>query len=183
MANEWEQNTRRVAELPSNSEIEREKDPTRKEILAAIQRVLVGHPKIVSPGAYSISDLAKEAGHGRHHLYQDSADLRHRYEYLRDRANEPTQKEVALQRKLDRTEAELVRMEALQTQTKQKAKDWKELAELLARAINTLEEELHQEQVSTSRLARKLRRLEQQLGQTPPIITMHRQSRRERGQS
>lgn len=183
MNNERNPDSRRTAEQPTNSEVEGEDDPTRKEILAAIQRILAGHPRIIAPGAYSISDLAREAGQGRHHLYQDSSDLRHRYEYLRDRANEPTQREVALQRKLDRTEAELVRMEALQTQTRQNAKDWKELAELLARAINTLEEELRQEQVTTSRLARKVRRLEEQLGHSPSPMSMRRQSRLERGQS
>jgi AcrR family transcriptional regulator len=161
---------------PSNFEIERERDSTRREILAAMQRILLGHPKYVPPGATSVSQLAKEAKLGRHHLYQKHPDLRYRYEYLRDRRGQPTERETELQLLLDRTKSEIVEMRGLQSRTRQEANDWKALSELLARAINTLQEGLHQEQVKAGRLARRLGKLEGQEGQSSTVVLLHRRS-------
>lgn len=170
------QHTQAALEPPSNSEIEREKDSTRREILAAMQRILLGHPKYVPPGANSVSHLAQEAKLGRHHLYQKHPDLRYRYEYLRERRGQPTEKETELQLLLDRTKSEIKKIRGLQSRTRQEANDWKALTELLARAINTLQEGLHQEQIKAGRLARRLGKLEDQEGHSSTVVLLHRQS-------
>lgn len=159
---------------PSNAEIEREQDPTRKAILAAIQRLLLGQPKHVPPGAGSLSVLAREAKVGRHHLYQGHMDLRDRYEYLRDRADAPTEKEADLQRLLDRSKSEVVRILRLQAKTKSEADNWKALSELMARAVNVLQEELHEEQIRAGRLAKRLRKLQEEVEQAPSVVLMRR---------
>lgn len=162
------------AGLPSSSEISGEKNPIRKDLLAAMQRILLGNPKLVPPGSMSLSHFAQEANQGRHHLYQAHSDLRDRFEYLRDRADTPTEKEAGLQRSLDGAKAEVAKLRDLQSRTRQEARDWKALTDLLARVINTLQEELHQEQIKSGRLARRLRRLEKQSGQSQTVVLMHR---------
>lgn len=162
------------SEPPSNAEIIGEKNQARAKILSAMQRILLGHPRVVQPGSTSISHLAEEAGIGRHHLYQGSADLRHRFEYLRDRHIQPTEKELNLQASLDQSTSEVGRLRVLQSKTRREAEDWKALTELLARAINTLQEELHQEQIKATRLTRRIRRLEEKYDVPSPVILMHR---------
>lgn len=159
---------------PSKAEIDRESDPRRRKILAAMQQLLLGQPKHVQPGATSISDLANEAQVGRHHLYQQHSDLRSRYEYLRDRSHEPTQKEIDLQDALVRRQAEIANLKDLQSKTRQEASDWKGLAEVLARVVNVQQEELHQEQSKTQRLTRRLRQLQQQEKRESPVILLHK---------
>lgn len=166
-----------AGQAPSNAEIEREKDPVRKDILSAMQRIHLGHPKRVPLGAKSISHLAKEAGIGRHYLYQSHSDLKDRHEYLRDRADQPTEKEAKLQSRADRYRSEIAELRDLQGRTRQEATDWKALTELLARVINTLQEELHQEQIRSERLARRLRKVDEQMGQPSAVVVMHRRSR------
>lgn len=164
---------------PSNAEIQGEKDPIRRDILAAMQRILLGCPRHVPPGSTSVSHLAQEAQIGRHHLYQSHPDLRDRYSYLCDRADRPTEKEAALRAALDRTKTELTRMRELQTRTRQQASDWRALTEVLARAINVLQEELHQEQIKAERLADRLGRIEKQPAPSSPVVLLHRRQRRE----
>jgi chromosome segregation ATPase len=176
MKHEETKGSRASACQPSNSEIEREKDPIRKEILAAMQRILLGHPKYVPPGANSVSNLAKEAKVARHNLYQGHSDLRDRYEYLRDRADQPTEREAEIRRVLETTKAEITKIRDLQSRTRREADDWKALSELLARAINTLQEEIHQQQIRAERLARRLRRVEKQAGQASTVVMMHRRT-------
>ncbi|MFC8408739.1 hypothetical protein [Arthrobacter sp. NPDC057259] len=170
--------TRAEIELPSNMEIGQERDPMRRSILVAMQRILSGHPKHVPLGANSVTHLAKEANVGRHHLYQRHPDLRHRFEYLRDRSDQPTEAETELGTALDRAKSELSRLRDLQSKTRQEAADWKALTELLARAINTLQDELHQEQIKAERLARRLQKLDDQLGSSAQVVLLHRRSTR-----
>lgn len=146
--------------VPSNTEIERESDPTRKKILGAIQRILGGYPKHVPPNAASTAQLATEAGVGRHNLYQAHSDLRERFEYLRDKAHQPTEKEAELSELLGRARSEVTRLRALQSETSKSARNWEALSELLARAINTLQAELRKEQTKARRLAKRIDRLE-----------------------
>ena len=112
-------------ELPGNAEIAREKDPTRRAIIAAIQRILLGQPKHIPPGAISISHLAQEAQVGRHHLYQSHPDLKDRYEYLRDRSRQPTEKELGLRHELDEAKAKITQLRDLQARTHERSQNWK----------------------------------------------------------
>jgi hypothetical protein len=52
-----------------------EKDPVRKKILAATERLLAGTP-LRSTGRLSVSQLAIEAGVARWHLTHQHTDLR-----------------------------------------------------------------------------------------------------------
>lgn len=160
--------------IPSNADIQAEKNLTRRAVLAATQRILLGQPKHVPPGSTSITHLAVEAQIGRHHLYTSLADLRNRFEYLRDRAVEQTPEEHKLQSALDRAKAEIVRLRDLQKRTRQDANDWRALTELLARGITTLQEALHQEQMKSERLVRRFRKLEERSGEAPSNVLMHR---------
>ncbi len=142
-------------QIPSNRELGDEKDPSRRALLAAMQRMLLGHPKHVQVGALSISDLAKEAQVGRHELYQRSPDLRDRFVYLRDRAHSPSAAEVKLERELLELRTEIIGLRQLQARTHERAENWKGLCETLQRGINVLQEELRQEQLTSRRLARR----------------------------
>ncbi|MCH8562447.1 hypothetical protein LTI14_04315 [Nesterenkonia sp. YGD6] len=154
---------------PTNGEIAREKDPVRRAILSAMQRLLLGHPRIVPRNATSFTDLAKEAGLHRYHLYQSHPDLRQRYEFLRGSSQRLSPREVHLTHLLDQAKVELQETKSLQGRTSQLAQDWKGLSEVLGRAINVLQEELQREQITTRRLARRLERLEEGPGYAPPI--------------
>lgn len=161
--------------VPSNTEIDKETDLTRKKILGAIQRILGGYPKHVPPNAVSVAQLATEAGVGRHNLYQAHSDLRERFEYLRDKAQQPTEKEAELCQLLDRAKSEVSRLQALQLASSKSARNWRELSELLARAINTLQEELLKEQTKARRLAKRIKNLESAAA-SPGVILMHRRT-------
>jgi len=145
-----------TATMPTNRKVAAETDPVRRAILGAIQRLLLSQPRHVRPGASSISDLAREAEVARHHLYQTHPDLKARFEYLRDRAQTPTQAEASLTEALEKAKQEITRLEQLQTRTRTEALNWKGLCEVLQRAINVLQEELRQEQLKTERRSRRL---------------------------
>ena len=147
-----------LSALPSDDEIAGEPDAIRKAILAAIQRMLTGQPRHVRVGSDSVSQLAIEAGVGRHHLYQRNPDLRLRFERLRDSSERRTDAEAELQRRLDDALAEVRRLTSLQAQTHERAEQWKGLVDTLHRAINVLQEELRSEQVRSGRLESRLNR-------------------------
>lgn len=142
--------------MPSNKELTAETDPVRRAILGAIQRLLLGQPRHVRPGASSLSDLAREAEVARHHLYQTHPDLKARFEYLRDRAQTPTQVEAALNEALAKAKREITYLDQLQMRTRTESLNWKGLCEILQRAVNVLQEELRQEQLKAERLSRRL---------------------------
>ena len=154
---------------PSNEEIRLEVDPIRRAILAGMQRILLGQPKAVSVGATSFSDLAVEAGIARHHLYQTNPDLRERFEFLRDRSEAPTLAESDLKKKVAALQVEAERLRDVQERWRDDARNWKALAETFQRAINVLQEELRSEQITSSRLAKKLAKLENINGQSPVV--------------
>lgn len=157
------------AAAPSNAEIAGESDPIRRALLAAMQRIVLGHPKLVPPGTTSISHLAQEAGVGRHHLYQTHPDLKDRYEYIRDHAVTFSEQEVKLQAALSRAEADIVHFRELHSRSFAHAEHWKATAETLSRVINVLQEELRQEQLRSNRLGRKL---ETKAAEGSPVIAM-----------
>lgn len=144
------------ASPPSNDEIDAETDAVRRSLLAGIQRMLLGQPQRVPVAALSISNLATEANVARHHLYQGHRDLRERFEFLRERAGEPTAAENELRRALETALADTARLRQLQHRTHEQAEHWKALSQVFQRAINVLQEELRQEQVRSERLARRL---------------------------
>jgi hypothetical protein len=142
---------------PTNREITREKDPVRKAILSAMQRILSGYPKRVLPGATSISDLAAESETGRHHLYQSHPDLRERFEYLRDLADQPTQREADALAKLETAKTEIAQLKELQARTRAEATELQGRFEISLRVIVELQEQSRSESIKADRLERKLR--------------------------
>lgn len=141
---------------PTNGEITREKDPVRKAILSAMQRILSGHPKHVLPGATTISDLAAESETGRHHLYQSHPDLRERFEYLRDRADQPTQRESDALARLETVKTENAQLKELQARTRAEATEWQGRFENSLRLTVVLQEQARSESIKADRLERKL---------------------------
>ena len=137
-----------------------------------MQRMFLGHPKHVPPGADSVSHLAKEAAVGRHHLYQGHSDLRERFEYLRDRSGQATVREVELQLILDRTKVELARTRELQVRTREEVDNLRGATENFARIINVLQAELRQEQLKTDRLHRRLLRYKEDAVESSAVIKM-----------
>lgn len=156
------------AAIPDNAEIENEDDSSRRSILAAMQRILLGQPKWVPVGATSISDLAREAQLGRHVLYR-SLDLKDRFAYLRDAAHQPTASEVQLHEQIAKLKSETTDLRKLQARTHERAESWKALCTTLERAINVLQEELRQEQIKSERLTRRLDNLKAESGSAPVI--------------
>ncbi|MEO8220380.1 MAG: hypothetical protein ABI563_06310 [Specibacter sp.] len=156
------------AAIPNNAEIENEDDSSRRAILAAMQRILLGQPKWVPVGATSISDLAREAQVGRHVLYR-ATDLKDRFTYLRDTAHQPTAPEQQLHEQIVKLKSEATSLRELQSRTHERAENWKALCTTLERAINVLQEELRQEQIKTERLARRLDNLKEKTGSAPVI--------------
>lgn len=156
------------AAIPDNVEIENEDESSRRAILAAMQRILLGQPQRVAVGATSISDLAREAQVGRHVLYR-SPDLKDRFAYLRDKAHQPTAAEVHLHEQIAKLKSEATSLRELQSRTHERAESWKALCTTLERAINVLQEELRQEQIKTERLTRRLNGLKAETGPAPII--------------
>jgi hypothetical protein len=77
-----------------------EKDPVRKKILAAMDRLLAGKP-LRSTGRLSVSQLAVEAGIGRWHLTHQHTDLK---EMFQARAKSAAATAAATARQLSETE-------------------------------------------------------------------------------
>lgn len=150
--------------VPDNAEIAKETSSSRKSVLSAIQRMMLGQPRLVPVGAMTISDLAREAGVGRHTLYR-SPDLKDRFEYLRDKAEEPTSAELRLKAQMEDLKVEVKRLRHLQSSTKDDASKWKSLCLILGRAINVLQEELRQEQDKSGRLLARLEKAKAKKGQ------------------
>jgi AcrR family transcriptional regulator len=162
----------RPAAIPDNAEIENESDSSRRAILAAMQRILLGQPKWVAVGATSISDLAREAQVGRHVLYR-SLDLKDRFAYLRDKAHQPTAPELQLHEQMAKLKSQVTSLRQLQSRTHDRAESWKALCATLERAINVLQEEIRQEQIRSERLARRLNDLNPDPGSgSAPVIPL-----------
>lgn len=164
----------RSAAIPDNAEIENENDSSRRAILAAMQRIILGQPKRVPVGATSISDLAREAQVGRHVLYR-SLDLKDRFAYLCDTVHQPTAPELQLHEQIAKLKSEVTGLRQLQSRTHDRAESWKALCTTLERATNVLQEELRLEQIKSERLARRLNDLkpESESGSAPHCALSH----------
>jgi hypothetical protein len=145
-----------AATVPTNEEIAGELNADRREILHAIQRLILGQPRHVRVGDMSIISLAREAGVGRHHLYQAHSDLKDRYEFLCEHSHKLSVAEIESQTIVTSLRLEIRRLQDLQSRTQEGAEKWKNLAETLARAVNVLQEELRQEQIRSQRLKSRL---------------------------
>lgn len=148
-----------MSDLPTRKEIQSEGDPTRKAILEAIVRVVEERPLRAQPGDMSILALSKEADVKRHWLNGRHKDLRDRFVFLRDRADDLTALEVSLT-------AQLAAMREEVAEAKQRVRDlteerdhWKSAAEVFLRAMNVQEREIDKHQVENTRLSRELDRL------------------------
>lgn len=161
-------------QLPTDHEIASEPDKRRRAILGAMQRILTGRPRHVPPGRDSVSQLAIEAGVGRHHLYQRNPDLRVRFERLRETGGQRTSREVELQRRLDDAVSEVRRLTILQSQTHHRTEQWKGLVDTLQRAINVLQEELRTEEIRSQRLEKRLGKVQEQGGLPAPVLLRSR---------
>ena len=155
--------------IPSNDEIEQESDAIRKAILSGMQRILLGQPRTVAPGADTFSHLAVEAQVKRHHLYQRHPDLKDRFEFLRDQSARRTDLETELEKRVEGLKIKVKRLTELQTTTRTEARHWRSVSETFARAINVLQEELRREQVTTARLAKKLKSSTELSTQSPVV--------------
>ena len=142
--------------LPTNAEIKAEPDPTRRAVMSAIQRLMLGHPKVVAPGDLSISSLAREAGVSRNELYRKCLDLRDRFEFVRDRSTTRSVVEEELAAKLEKSRTQRELLQRRYELMRAESANWKGLVELLERAINVLQQELRREQIQNERLSRRL---------------------------
>lgn len=131
------------AQIPDNEEIENDDNSSRRSILAAMQRILLGQPKWAPIGATSISDLAREAQIGRHELYR-SLNIKDRFAFIRNTAHQPTASEVQHHAQIAKLKSEATDLRQFQPRTHQRTESWKALCTTLERVINVLQEELRQ---------------------------------------
>lgn len=156
-----------TAQVPTIKEIRAEKDPIRQAVLAAMKRLLAGHPRHVEPDRqptlmsladeYGV-DLRGESARGgklRHHLYEEHSDLKDRFVYLTRQRIHPSVKEAELQLKLDQVKAEMADLRDLQTATRKDRDRWKTVAQ---QAIQILHDHHEAKRDQALREERQLRR-------------------------
>lgn len=146
-------------DLPSQKEIQTEADPIRRAILAAIVRVLEQRPLRARPGDASVLAVSQEADVKRHWLNGRHRDLRDRFVFLRDRADELTSLEVSLTAQLELANSELERLKSRVRDLTEDRDNWRATGEIFLRAMNVQEREIDKRQVENARLTRDLERL------------------------
>lgn len=102
------------------------------EILAAMVRVLSGHPTIATPGDLTITGVAAEAQVKRHLLTHKHTELKDLFYRLRDTRNNPVLAQI------EKSTAKHAELNAKLTQARQDAQKWKATAHTFARAIHVL---------------------------------------------
>lgn len=111
-------------------------DPTGDDsvtnILAAMVRVLAGHPTIATPGDLTITAVVAEAQVKRHLLTHKHTALKDLFYQLRDTGNNP------LIARAEKATAEHAELKNKLAQARQEARDWKATAQTFARAIHVL---------------------------------------------
>lgn len=146
-----------TTKTPTLDEIREEKDPIRKEILAAMRPISEGTPLRVPVGAYSVVSLAEEAQVKRHWLNQRHKDLRDRWAFIKDNYLEPhvepeeNERIAELQSKVHDLEQRLSRVQ-------EERDNWKASAQLFIRALNVQEVELGKRDTVIARLNKRLER-------------------------
>ena len=161
-----------MSDLPSRMEIQSEDDPIRKEILEAIVRVLEERPLRAQPGDMSILALSQEADVKRHWLNGRHMDLRERFVFLRDRADDLTALEASLSAQLEVIQGELTLAKERVRDLTEERDNWKSAAEVFLRAMNVQERDLDRLQTEVDRLSRRLQKATE--GQDELAVQRHR---------
>lgn len=145
-----------VAQVPTASEIQREPNQNRKDIMGAIQRIVAGQPRHIEPGDHRIVSLAKEAGVDRQRLYKEHSDLRDRFVFLVEHADQPTAQESELLDQIAALRSRLAEQERIKSDSNESRDKWKAMATALSHAVATLQAELRAERERSARLSRRL---------------------------
>lgn len=102
------------------------------DILAAMVRVLSGHPTVATPGDLTITAVVAEAQIKRHLLTHKHTELKDLFYQLRDTCNNPL---IARAEKVTAEHAELKNKLA---EARDETRGWKATAQTFARAIHVL---------------------------------------------
>ncbi|MGW9181584.1 hypothetical protein [Agromyces sp. NPDC055658] len=105
---------------------------TVTEILAAMVRVLSGHPTLATPGDLTITAVVTEARVKRHLLTHKHTDLKELFYQLRDTCNNPI---VA---RAEKATAQHEDLKKKLSDAREDAQNWKTTAHTFARAIHVL---------------------------------------------
>jgi hypothetical protein len=105
---------------------------TVTDILAAMVRVLSGHPTVATPGDLTITALVAEAQVKRHLLTHKHTALKDLFYQLRDTCNNP------LIARAEKATAEHTELTSKLAQARNESRDWKATAQTFARAIHVL---------------------------------------------
>jgi len=105
---------------------------TVTDILAAMVRVLSGHPTVATPGDLTITAVVAEALVKRHLLTHKHTALKELFYQLRDTCSNPL---IVRAEKVNGEHAELTKKLA---EARNEARDWKTTAQTFARAIHVL---------------------------------------------
>jgi hypothetical protein len=132
--------TESPATAPTQREINAEQDPTRRAVLAAMDRMLRGTPTITRPGLLSKAGLAREAQVDRNRITQGSCrDLGDRFAALVEQRRAPTTAlEVQQQARIDTLLDELRSLTDAHTALVRDRDHWKASTHTLLRAIQVL---------------------------------------------
>lgn len=143
---------------PSDDEIRREQNATRKSVLAAMLRMLEGRPEIAPRGRLSVASLAQEAGIPRSRLTTGSLrDLGERFAALIEAQNTPTTaKEIALSDALEKLGKEHQQLVEVHGRTLAERDQWKAAATSWARIVQVLKVENTNQQSAIESLQRRL---------------------------
>ncbi|WP_082981535.1 hypothetical protein [Mycolicibacterium mucogenicum] len=107
-------------------------DDTVTTILAAMVRVLAGHPTIATPGDITITAVVAEAQVKRHLLTHKHTELKDLFYHLRDACNNP------LIARAEKATAEHADLKKKLADARHDAREWKATAHVFARAIHAL---------------------------------------------
>lgn len=132
--------TESAATPPTPREINAEQDPTRKAVLAAMDRMLRGAPTITRPGLLSKAGLAREAQVDRNRITQGSCrDLGDRFAALVEQRRAPTTAlEVQQQARIETLLGQLRSLTDTHTDLVRDRDTWKASTHTLLRAIQVL---------------------------------------------
>ena len=107
-------------------------DPSTADTVAAMVRVLSGHPTVATPGDLTITAVVAEAQVKRHLLTHKHTALKELFYQLRDTCSNPL---IVRAEKVNGEHAELTKKLA---EARNEARDWKTTAQTFARAIHVL---------------------------------------------
>lgn len=129
-----------AASPPSRREIDAETHPTRKAVLAAMDRMLRGTPTITRPGLLSKAGLAREAQVDRNHITQGSCrDLGDRLATIAAERQQPaTAREAEQQQRIENMTRQLADLTQTHAALRKERDKWQACTQTLLRAIQVL---------------------------------------------